>query len=106
MNLENILYLILLVVVELLTVTSIKYWSINKKTVYLALGIIGYILVSIIFAIISVKNPDITIINGLWQMFNIIFVSIIGIVLYKEKLSTVHYIGIIFAVISSVLLLF
>ena len=45
-----------------------------------------------------------TIINTFWQILNIIFVSIVGILVYKEQLNVYQYIGVGLAIISTVFL--
>lgn len=104
MELKSILYVVILVTVELLTVTSLKQWSVTKNHTFLALGLLGYLVVGAIFAYILNIHSEITVVNSLWQVMNIILVSAVGLLLYKEKLSTIQYVGVVFAVIATVLL--
>lgn len=104
MKIKSIIYIILLVVVELLTVSSLKYWSENKNNFFLYFGLFGYLSVGGIFAYILNKHSEITIINNLWQVLNIILVSILGIVIYKEKLSTKQMVGVFLAIVATILL--
>lgn len=105
MKISSIFYLILLVTIELLSVSSIKYWADHKnKPLFLYLGLGGYLLVGIIFAYVLYVHADMTIVNAMWQVLNIILVSIVGIIVFKEKLNTVHYIGLLFAVVATILL--
>ena len=106
MEVKSILYIVILVIIELLTVASIKQWSISKKNLFLVFGLFGYLVVGCIFAYILHTHSDMTIVNSLWQILNIILVSALGLVVYKEKLTTRQYIGVFLAIISTVLLSF
>ena len=104
MESKTIVYVIILVSIELLTVTSIKKWSITKNNIYLVLGLLGYLVVGALFAYILYVQSEMTIVNSLWQVLNIIVVSVLGLVIYKEKLTTLQYVGVFCAIIASVLL--
>lgn len=104
MQIKSIMYISSLVIIELLSVSSLKYWSETNKYIFLYLGLLGYLLVGTLFAYILNIHSDMSIINSLWQVLNIILVSIIGIMIYKEKLSVVQYIGLSLAIISVILL--
>jgi len=104
MELKYLLYIFILVTAELLTVSSLKYWTITKNNIFLYLGILGYIVVGGIFAYILYIHSELTIINSLWQVLNIILVSAIGLMIYKEKINTWQSFGVALAIISSVLL--
>lgn len=103
MDLKSIILITLLVILELLSVSSLKYWSVRKNNTFLILGILGYLAVGCFFAYILHTHSNMTIINALWQVLNIILVSIVGILIYKEKLSVIQYIGMIFAIIATVI---
>ena len=105
MKISSIFYLVILVIVELLSVSSIKYWADHKnKPLFLYLGLGGYLLVGLIFAYILYVHADMTIVNAMWQVLNIILVSIVGIIIFKEKLTKIQYIGLFFAVLATILL--
>ena len=104
MQIKSIMYISSLVIIELLSVSSLKYWSETNKSIFLYLGLLGYLLVGTLFAYILNIHSDMSVINSLWQVLNIILVSIIGIMIYKEKLSVIQYIGISLAIISVILL--
>lgn len=104
MKAKSLLYIVILVIVELLTVSSLKHWSITKNNLFLYFGLFGYIVVGGIFSYILYTHSDITIINSLWQVLNVILVSALGLMIYKEKLTTKQIIGVIIAIISTILL--
>jgi len=103
MELKSIIYIVILVILELLSISSLKYWSLKKNTIFLYLGILGYLSVGCLFAYILYIHSDMTIINALWQVLNIILVSAVGLLIYKEKLNNIQYVGLLFAVIASVI---
>jgi multidrug transporter EmrE-like cation transporter len=106
MEVKSILYIVILVIVEILTVTSIKQWSIHKNNLFIVLGLLGYLAVGCIFAYILYTHSEMTIVNSLWQILNIILITGLGLLVYKEKLTIKQYIGVFLAIISTVLLAF
>ena len=104
MNKTSILYLLLIVAIEILSVTSLKHWSLHHNNIFLILGLVGYLIVGSIFAFLLKTHSEMTIINTFWQILNIIFVSIVGILVYKEQLNVYQYIGVGLAIISTVFL--
>lgn len=104
MKTNSILYIIILVTIELLSVTVIKQWSISNNNIFLTLGLLGYLIVGGFFAYILHIHSEMTVINSLWQVMNIILVSVIGLFIYKEKLTLIQTLGVICAVIATVLL--
>lgn len=103
MDVKSVSLLIILVILEILSVSSLKYWSVEKNNIFLYLGILGYLSVGILFAYILYTHSNMTVINALWQVLNIILVSTVGILIYKEKLTNLQYIGIIFAIIATII---
>lgn len=101
MDIKSISLLIILVLLEILSVSSLKYWSVKKNNTFLYLGILGYLSVGFLFAYILKTHSNMTIINALWQVLNIILVSTVGILIYKEKITNLQYIGILFAIIAT-----
>jgi len=101
MDIKSISLLIILVLLEILSVSSLKYWSVKKNNTFLYLGILGYLSVGFLFAYILNTHSNMTIINALWQVLNIILVSTVGILIYKEKITNLQYIGILFAIIAT-----
>lgn len=103
MDLKSIICIVILVILELLSISSLKYWSLNKNSTFLYLGILGYLSVGCLFAYILYIHSNMTIINALWQVLNIILVSTVGLLIYKEKLNNLQYVGLLFAVIASLI---
>ena len=104
MEAKSLLYIVILVIVELLTVTSLKHWSTTKNNLFLYLGLFGYLVVGGIFAYILHIHSDMTVVNSLWQVLNVILVAAVGLMIYKEKLTTKQTIGVVLAIIATILL--
>jgi multidrug transporter EmrE-like cation transporter len=103
MKLNVFLCLILLIVVEMITVSMIKKWSVDKNSMYLVLGVLGYMMVGLIFSYILTLEKEIMIVNTLWQIANIILVSAIGYFVFKEKLTPIQAVGVTLAILSVIL---
>jgi multidrug transporter EmrE-like cation transporter len=106
MKLNVLLCLLLLITVELITVSLIKKWSTNKNDMYLVLGIIGYMMVGLLFSYILTIEKEIIIVNTLWQIANILLVSAIGFFVFKESLTPMQTVGVTLAILSVFLLSF
>lgn len=106
MKLNVLLCLLLLITVELITVSLIKKWSTDKNDMYLVLGIIGYMMVGLLFSYILTIEKEIIIVNTLWQIANILLVSAIGFFVFKESLTPMQAVGVTLAILSVFLLSF
>lgn len=104
MEANSFFYIVILVTIELLTVSSLKYWSESNNSFFLYLGIFGYLLVGGFFAYILYIHSEMTVVNSLWQVLNVILVTAVGLVVYKEKLTNIQTIGVFFAILSTILL--
>ena len=103
----DILLIIIFVIIELLTVTILKQWSQNRnKKAYLFLGLFGYFILGCLFAYILYLDNNLTIHNALWQILNIILISILGIFIYKEKLNKIQIFGLFLAIITVIIFSF
>ena len=96
------LILLLLVLVEISSIILLRN---HKHNYSILLGILGYLLVGCILAYILYNYPNLTIINTLWQVLNIVLVSFIGLFYFKEKLSFKEFLALFFAIISIILFL-
>ena len=106
MDKKQLVWVIILMVLELTAVNFIKLWSSKGWNWYLALGIISYTLVGIVFAHVLYISSDMTVVNSLWQVLNIILVTAIGILFYKEKVTVQQKIGVFLAITSTLFLSF
>jgi multidrug transporter EmrE-like cation transporter len=104
MERKSLFYIIILVTIELLSVTSLKYWSTTKNNLFLYLGLLGYLLVGAIFAYILYIHSQMTVVNSLWQVLNVILVSAVGLLIFKEKITPKQMVGVVLAIMATVLL--
>ena len=98
--LKTILYIIILVLMEAWAVNLIIKWRNENQTYNLIGAMIIYALVALLLAYILTNTPSIAVTNSLWQSLNIIIITTIAIVLYKERPSSYQTVGIVLAILS------
>lgn len=100
------LYFVIVVVAEIVAIWLLTEWSKKNKIYYIILGILSYIAVAIFFALLmkDIKGDKLAIINAIWQVIGLIAVTLLGIVLFKEKLHLFQWIGIGLTIIALVFL--
>ena len=75
-----------------------------QKYFLIAIGITLYALVGVILYFLLVKQKQLIVVNTLWQVLNVIFITLIGLFYFKEKLSVYQIIALILAIISIILI--
>jgi multidrug transporter EmrE-like cation transporter len=93
-----------LLTLESLAVVFLKQWAVNKKSakITLVVGVSLYAILAIVLAYILKMFPsEMVVINTLWQTINIIVITLIGVIVYKEPISKIQKLGIILAVVAS-----
>lgn len=100
------LYFFIVVVAEILAIWLLNEWSQNDKIYYIILGVLGYILVAVFFALLlrSISGDKLAIINGIWQVIGLIAITLIGVLFLKEKIHMYQWVGFGFAIISLIFL--
>jgi multidrug transporter EmrE-like cation transporter len=101
---EYNLYLIILLValLEALAQCSIYYSNVSKNDAFFILGIFFYVCVS--FAVYKAYHyKGIGMVNAIWSAIVIVLLLIVGVLLFKEKISTQEFIGIAFIIIGIIL---
>jgi len=91
--------LILLIAVLETVAMGIIQDSANKKNKSFIIGIIIYCLVAYVLYEI-LKSGNVATTNALWNATTVLFVSLMGIFYFDEKLDIYQYIGIFFAVLA------
>jgi len=92
-------------VIDALVFSWLKCYSIGTITwnSILPIGMVIYSLQPLLF-LKSLQYETMTVMNIMWDITSDIFVTIIGLFYFKEKLSTLKKVGIAFAFIAIVLL--
>ena len=72
-----------------------------KKPLWTIMGVLTYVVVALTFREI-LKFGKLGIANAIWNTGSIILVSIISIVVYKEKFTNSEKIGIVLAILSTI----
>lgn len=98
------LYLIILLVscFEALAQSSVHYANKKNNKWFILIGIICYIIVS--FLIYKAYNyKGVGMVNAIWSGMSIVLMVLIGVLVFKEKITTQEYIG-IFLILLGMLL--
>jgi len=94
-------YYILLIfatIIAILPVIFIKKYIKTKNNIYIILSTIAYLLLLLAYYNIFKLNFEISIVYTLLQVLQIIIVAILGIVFFKENITTNKIIGTIFGI--------
>ena len=90
----------MLVLMEAWAVNLIIKWRNENQTYNLIGAMVIYALVALLLAYILTNAPSVAVTNSLWQSLNIIIITTIAIVLYKERPSRNQTVGIILAILA------
>ena len=106
MNWQVIIIFIALVFFEIVATYYITEWSDKQETFMLLNGILSYILVALLLAMLLLRltSKKLVIANGLWQILNLILITILGIFLFQNTLLWYQWAAIGLAIIATALL--
>ena len=106
MNWQVILIFIALVFFEIVATYYITEWSDKQETFMLLNGILSYILVALLLAMLLIRltSKKLVIANGIWQILNLILITILGIFLFQNTLLWYQWAAIGLAIIATALL--
>ena len=105
-NLDFVSFILLsiLIFLEVISTNFIQTYINKKNIIYIISGCSGYLLVGILFYYyLLYYKGSLAIGNILWQVCNVLFVTLLSVLYYKEKLSYNQIIGIIFIIIGFIL---
>ncbi len=80
-----------------------KYWSLNQKSSFYAVAVFGYFL-SGFFYLPTLLKKGLVLTSLIWSILSITFFLFIGLVIFKETLTTTQIVGVVFGVIALVIL--
>ncbi len=83
--------------------TFAKYWSLDPRWSIFVAAMIGY-LASGFFYIPSLLREGLVITSVIWSLISIIGFLFVGLVVFKEHLTLVQWIGVMFGVVSMLVL--
>ena len=114
---KNLIYvlsgvlLLVLILVEAISESLIRYSITSKslgfiksKSVQLSLGILGYVAVAFLFYLfLKYFKGSFAFANAIWQIGNIILITLISMFLFNTKLNFVQWIGFSLLIIGLIL---
>lgn len=80
-----------------------KYWTINAKGVFLWSGVLLYAIGTTIWAY-SLKFEYLSKAISVFTILNLIVVILVGVILFKEDISSINKIGMMLGIISVILM--
>ena len=100
------LYFFIVVIFEILAIWLLTEWSSKNKLYLIILGVLSYIIVAISFAFLmkSLSGSKLAIVNAIWQVVGLITVTLLGLIVFKDKLNVYQWVGFSLAMISLILL--
>lgn len=96
--------LILVIALEIIAEFYIKKYTIEPRKTFLILSIVMYILIPVFLIQLFKKDKNLAVANTLWQVSNLVIVAFIGVLVFKDKLNHVQWVGFGLAIISAILL--
>ena len=97
-------YLLILIIalLDLFAEYSAKIWTMNGKSIHLALTVLGFGAAGYFFAL-SLKYEGVAIANVLWIAVTIVLVTLMGHFVFKEHLSAINLAGMALIILGIVL---
>jgi len=80
-----------------------KFWSVNQRPIFYALGLAGYLL-SGIFYIPTLLREGLIITSIVWVVASTAGFLIIGVAIFKESLSPLQIVGVVLGTAALVIL--
>jgi len=96
--------LILVIALEIIAEFYIKKYTIEPRKTFLILSIVMYILIPVFLIQLFKKDKNLAVANTLWQVSNLVIVAFIGVLVFKDELNHVQWVGFGLAIISAILL--
>jgi len=79
-----------------------KYWSVNQKTSLVVLSVAGYA-VSALFYIPTLLKEGLVVTSILWSLLSILGFMAIGLLVFRETLSPIQWVGVVFGIIALII---
>jgi len=98
-----LVFIFLAVLIEALADILFKKWSMNNKWLLLWISVGFYLIATVIFAF-SLKYEFLSKAISVYAILNVILIVLAGIFLFDENLTLTNKIGILFGIISLILI--
>ena len=95
--------MILVAIVETIGDILFKFWAIKEKNIFLVIGVVLYMIATIIFAF-SLKYEALSKAISIFSILTIILVVLAGFFIFKENITYLQKIGILLGIIGIVLI--
>jgi multidrug transporter EmrE-like cation transporter len=84
---------------DIIAFPIVKYVSLGARPIWLLLAVLVYSMNPIIL-LQSLKIEGLAVINLLWNTLSNILITVIGVYMFKEKISSIKKLGIVLSIIS------
>ena len=95
-----------LVVVETGAQTGLQEGATGNGCLWVAMGIVGYAVVALIYFVLLNRGAYMGVVNTLWNAGTGITVALVGLFFFKQQLTPMQWVGLAMAVGGSLLLTF
>lgn len=89
------------VFLEIVGEITLKWWTIDATWYYMLFGILSYLCIAVVYGF-ALKQGSLVVANGLWQIFALIIISVIGVIMFKESLTVGQWFGLTVALIGMI----
>ncbi len=106
MDTAKIIFFVLIgvaVILEIVADILFKNWSVSNKNILLIIGLVIYF-VGTVFWAFSLRHEYLSKAIAIFTILNLVVISLVGVLYFKEDLSTTNKIGITLGVVSVILL--
>ena len=97
------IFITLAVILEVIGDVLFKKWSIGEKNSLFTLGLAIYFLGSIFWAL-SLRYEYLTKAISIFTLLNLIIITLVGALIFKEDLSLINKIGVALGVVAIILI--
>lgn len=104
MNFSSAIKILLMLCLELVAIHLFQKSNKTNNHIFLVIGMFLYSLLGWILFKVLQESPNVVIVNNLWQMLNVILVTLVGITYFECSLSIFQGVGVLFAFASVVCL--
>lgn len=95
------IYLIVAIMCEIVATSLMKYSNGFSKILPTIGTVVGYIVCFTFFSM-ALKKIDISVAYAIWSAFGIVVLSVIGVLVFKESISPLKVISILFIIVGVV----